>query len=1574
MKIQVPRLVRSKASILGTKRGSAMLTVFALLLALMAVAPAQESGPQAEITAPSDGASIPPEELSVTGSVDRNFATPPGALYLTNQEIATANFADCGPLPTYAMTESVATDGPSQKAYLGRSFGALTCGTEFHFEFSEDTLLSESVRFRGWFACDIPSPGIGVDVRLTIDGEIVEGSRVAADSGELVCDGSSAFELDATMPTGDGLVEAGQVLGVEVLAFWVSPMGENDPAPNIHLLVGSTTHPTQLEIIPGDGVTPGDSSQAAAGMGLDRSAATPLPLDIGDAPRDTYSIEEALDIYRRNNSPDGPIAPDHQNANGIGPGSALVIGNGLCTAAWLLQDQDDEAYYLATAGHCLITAEATPPIDGSSPIAANRVEICFQDCLVNSAFLIDGLLGLRGDYLVLEQSGSYDPVAYAQAQGVGSDFGLIRIPPAANELLRPWLPQWGGATGIYPDGLGFLDTAVHFGHGAYCCPVVGAALTRTEFDQGRIAQFNFSDATSFQAFAGWASGGDSGSPVGRANSARMQSKGVPGDTAVGVLTHGFLPAHSGFLGTLLSHGINVSSAFVDNLALVTEDADINVEPPPVEHVDLYVGGDLVAEDISIGPTGPANQQSSWEVVVDFSPYEGQTVEIEAQWIDANGTLLDVDAVTVSVATPGEISITSPTAGQDIQPPFTFTGTFDTTSGPSGSSQNASSDELVALHQWLGSWEGFSTLSPRDDGGFEIYWEAAVPRGVPDVGPSGQTLYHREFSKAETLRGTSEQPYQLVSIDEAVTEYQESRPTGPEAPRAHDGIGPGSGLRLPGFVCSAAYLFEDANTGTYYLSTAGHCLVNDPDNATPRTGQNDPGAVVPTVDICVINCVANTVGGIPLGVYVRLAASGDYHPVAFAQSGGIGTDFGLIEIPRELNGALRPWMPQWGSPTGVHTAPLGLADTAVHYGHGAYCCPATFAAATRLPADQGRIAQFNFSDQDHFEAVAGDASGGDSGSGVGHADPTALASLEAIGDTGVGVLTHGLIIGHGSFLGTLLSRGINMAAPFVGFQSELVLQDDVIRPSHPTDPLSVSIDNPSDGTEIDPAVTPSVDISGTATFPSVAGSPDDAGVTYWLHRSDCGGDDVQWMDLVQGDVEDGGSGCGSATDPAGFLTSALWDGGSTHYVFPSDPAPDEEVLVDDSRTVQADIRYGGFVGEPTAITDLEGVLYFGGGGSNVVARGRASSIGEFQTIIPMTVENPVVPAGADLTFALIVHGSADIAFIDYGGPSGSRVEIPIAQAPDRSVEVSIDDSSFSPENLLEVTGEEDWTASWNVTGVTAGQHTIYARALQEGDASPVDSVNVTVGESVTGPTADFTWGIDNRTVSFFDSSTPGDAQITGWSWDFGDGNTSDQQNPVHSYEAFGTYDVVLTVVDADGETDSVEDQVILTAPPWSVEIQLTGPDGEAFGWTQVATPAGGQVGQWSFDWDVVEVPDGNYTLEAHLLRNGAVADTDSVDFTVISGKLIEASIASYDCDPSEWHFVITKINGGPVNAPSEIKVTWENGAQAEIPLTKFAGKVAHYQTALHLDSSVTEATAVIYKEWNGNFNLGSGPCN
>src|SRR5512136_33636 len=97
-----------------------------------------------------------------------------------------------------------------------------------------------------------------------------------------------------------------------------------------------------------------------------------------------------------------------------------------------------------------------------------------------------------------------------------------------------------------------------------------------------------------------------------------------------------------------------------------------------------------------------------------------------------------------------------------------------------------------------------------------------------------------------------------------------------------------------------------------------------------------------------------------------------------------------------------------------------------------------------------------------------------------------------------------------------------------------------------------------------------------------------------------------------------------------------------------------------------------------------------------------------------------------------------------------------------------------------------------------------------------------GRPVADFTADERRGVKPFTVRFTDLSS---GNPTKWLWNFGDANTSTEQNPVHVYTHEGSYDVTLTVSNQYG-TDTVKKTgaTPLQTTPAATAAQTTAPSG------------------------------------------------------------------------------------------------------------------------------------------------------
>ena len=176
-------------------------------------------------------------------------------------------------------------------------------------------------------------------------------------------------------------------------------------------------------------------------------------------------------------------------------------------------------------------------------------------------------------------------------------------------------------------------------------------------------------------------------------------------------------------------------------------------------------------------------------------------------------------------------------------------------------------------------------------------------------------------------------------------------------------------------------------------------------------------------------------------------------------------------------------------------------------------------------------------------------------------------------------------------------------------------------------------------------------------------------------------------------------------------------------------------------------------------------------------------------------------------------------------------------PSEGDEVQFIDQSIPQEGIV------SW--EWDFgDGVTSTEQNPKHTFEQAANPSQTFDVNLTVewsnGNSDTAtkaviiddrnPVCNFTWtpeeNFEGDEVQFTDKSTSHDG-ITSWEWDFGDDETSQEQNPKHIYEKEGTYTVQLTVKETDGDSDTVtKDIVISDKDPiadfvWSPENPVVG---------------------------------------------------------------------------------------------------------------------------------------------------------
>ncbi|KAA0003832.1 MAG: PKD domain-containing protein, partial [Thermoplasmata archaeon] len=173
-------------------------------------------------------------------------------------------------------------------------------------------------------------------------------------------------------------------------------------------------------------------------------------------------------------------------------------------------------------------------------------------------------------------------------------------------------------------------------------------------------------------------------------------------------------------------------------------------------------------------------------------------------------------------------------------------------------------------------------------------------------------------------------------------------------------------------------------------------------------------------------------------------------------------------------------------------------------------------------------------------------------------------------------------------------------------------------------------------------------------------------------------------------------------------------------------------------------------------------------------------------------------------------------------------------------------------------------------------TLVIRDHSSGGNSATKQINVLNVPPIT----DFYWTREGNEIRFLDYSIDPDGSIVNWTWDFGDGNVSYEQNPLHNYSFDKTYTVKLTIRDDDNEkNESVK--VIDFANPLPTADFTWVPDYptilDVVSFIDLSTDDGSIV-NWTWDFG-----DGNVSYEKNPSHQFSHKKTYVVTLTVIDNN-------------------------------------------------------------------------------------------
>ncbi|MDQ1256999.1 MAG: serine protease [Candidatus Hydrogenedentes bacterium] len=248
--------------------------------------------------------------------------------------------------------------------------------------------------------------------------------------------------------------------------------------------------------------------------------------------------------------------------------------------------------------------------------------------------------------------------------------------------------------------------------------------------------------------------------------------------------------------------------------------------------------------------------------------------------------------------------------------------------------------------------------------------------------------------------------------------------------------------------------------------------------------------------------------------------------------------------------------------------------------------------------------------------------------------------------------------------------------------------------------------------------------------------------------------------------------------------------------------------------------------------------------------------------------------------------------------------------------------------------------------------------------PVLSIAVLLGAGLCGcpaktpPVASFTAtpssGEAPLAVQFTDTSQPGSAAITGWSWVFGDGGTSSEASPAHTYEDAGTYTVKLTVTTSIGSNTASSVVTVVEGPQAAFTATPTaGAAPLAVAFTDQSTAGSAAISAWAWDFG-----DGASGTEQNPAHTYAAKGTYTVSLTVTAGSSSDTATRA--------NYIVVSIgptaafSAAPLTGSAALDVAFaDESVPGDSPITAWAWNFGDTGTATIANPMHTYAAAGVY---------------